>query len=146
VVCSFEGTVPRARFRINVMSGHPAVIVVADDNTAINSLLSDLLTDEGYRVISCFTGAEAFRVIQHISPDVVLLNMHMETSEAGLTVLKNMRATHETAHISAIIFSADDFYLEAAHQEIAAHHAEIMREPFDFDQLLAKIKSYCALL
>ncbi len=89
------------------------VIVVADDNTLINNFLSDLLRDEGYQVLCCFSGEEAQRVIRRVTPDVAILDMQMEERDAGLQVLEHLRQHPETARISVIICSADVPFLEA---------------------------------
>ncbi len=116
------------------------VIVVADDNVAINNFLCDLLHDEGYDVLCCFSGAEAQRVIRRVIPDVAILDMQMEVLDAGLHVLAWLRQHPETAAVSVIICSADAPFLAAKTKAITAYGGEIVYKPFDVPHLLATIE------
>ncbi len=116
------------------------VIVVADDNVAINNFLSDLLHDEGYDVLCCFSGEEAQRIIRRVKPDVAILDMQMEVRDAGLHVLEWLRQHPETAGVSVIICSADVLYLAAKMKLISAYGGEIVYKPFDIPHLLSTIE------
>jgi CheY-like chemotaxis protein len=116
------------------------VIVVADDNEQINDFLNDLLHEEGYEALCCFSGEEALRVIRRVIPDVAILDMQMETRAAGLKVLELLRQHPETARISVIICSADVPFLDAKKQDIIAYGGEIVYKPFEISHLLATIE------
>lgn len=53
------------------------VVLVVDDDPDIRLIVSDVLEFEGYQVVNASDGAEALRVIRHIRPDLVLLDMRM---------------------------------------------------------------------
>ena len=116
------------------------VVVVADDNVTINNFLYDLLHDEGYHVLCCFSGEDAQRVIRRVIPDVAILDMQMEERAAGLHVLEWLRQHPETARVSVIICSADVPFLEAKKKDITAYGGEIVYKPFDVPHLLATIE------
>jgi CheY-like chemotaxis protein len=116
------------------------VIVVVDDNPQINSFLSDLLCEEGYQVLCCFSGEAALRIIQRVTPEVAILDMQMETRDAGLKVLEQLRQHPETARVSVIICSADAPFLEAKKKDITACGGEIVYKPFEIPHLLATIE------
>jgi CheY-like chemotaxis protein len=122
------------------MAKEQYVIVVADDNEQINDFLNDLLHEEGYEVLCCFSGEEALRVIRRVIPDVAILDMQMETRAAGLKVLELLRQHPETARISVIICSADVPFLDAKKQDIIAYGGEIVYKPFEISHLLATIE------
>ena len=122
------------------MAKEQYVIVVADDNTLINNFLGELLRDEGYQVLCCFSGEEAQRVIRRVTPDVAILDMQMEARDAGLQVLEHLRQHPETARVSVIICSADVPFLEAKKKDIAAYGGEIVYKPFEIPHLLATIE------
>jgi len=122
------------------MAKEQYVIVVADDNEQINDFLNDLLHEEGYAVLCCFSGAEALRVIRRVIPDVAILDMQMETRAAGLKILELLRQHPETARISVIICSADVPFLDAKKQDIIAYGGEIVYKPFEISHLLATIE------
>ena len=116
------------------------VIVVADDNTLINNFLCDLLCEEGYEVLCCFSGVEALRVIRRVTPDVAILDMQMETHDAGLQVLEQLRQHPETARVAVIVCSADVPFLETKKKDITAYDGEIIYKPFEIPHLLAMIE------
>jgi len=122
------------------MAKQQYVIVVADDNVQINDFLYDLLNEEGYQVLCCFSGEEAQRVIRRVTPDVAILDMQMETRDAGLQVLEHLRQHPETARVSVIICSADVPFLEAKKNDIIAYGGEIISKPFEIPHLLVTIE------
>jgi CheY-like chemotaxis protein len=116
------------------------VIVVADDDPATNALLQVVLSSEGYEVLCCFTGAEAERVIQRVIPDVAIVDMQMEVRDAGLHLLKTVRANPRTANLAVILCSADELFLIDHRDDIAACRATIMTKPFELEHLLATVE------
>lgn len=116
------------------------VIIVADDDPAINELVSTLLEDEGYKVLSCTTGAEALQVAARVRPDLVLTDMQMETREAGLRLLERLRADPGTAGVAVIVCSADRDSLARRSEAIRQYGADMLAKPFLVDELLATIR------
>jgi CheY-like chemotaxis protein len=120
------------------------VIVVADDDPATNGMLRALLSSEGYEVLCCFTGAEAERVIRRVIPDVAIVDMQMEVRDAGLHLLKTVRANPQTADLAVILCSADELFLIDHRDDIAAYGAAIVPKPFELEHLLAVIEQVLA--
>jgi CheY-like chemotaxis protein len=120
------------------------VIVVADDDLATNALLQVVLSSEGYEVLCCFTGAEAERVIQRVIPDVAIVDMQMEVRNAGLRLLKTVRANPRTANLAVILCSADELFLRDHQDDIAAYRAAVVAKPFELEHLLATVEQVLA--
>ena len=116
------------------------VIVIADDDPAINDLLRDILSEEGYQVHCCFTREEAARVIQRIVPDVAVIDMQMEARDAGLVLLQSLRDSPQTMRLSVIICSADEICLQQNSDQITQLGAQILPKPFDVEHLLDTVK------
>ncbi len=53
----------------------PKCVLICDDNPAIAKSLINYFQEEGIRVISAATGAEAFRFIREEKPDVMILDI-----------------------------------------------------------------------
>src|SRR3954453_15104018 len=115
------------------MSKQRYVIVVADDDPGINELYSQLLTEEGYEVHCCFSGDEAARVMQRLQPDLAVVDMQMETRDAGLRLLQSLRQNPQTMRLSVIICSADGVYLDSTKQHVSELGAVVLTKPFDID-------------
>lgn len=126
------------------MSKQRYVIVVADDDPGINELLNILLTDAGYQVHCCFSGDEAARIIQRIQPDLAVVDMQMETRDAGLKLLQSLRQSPQTMRLSVVICSADAILLDATRADIIELGATILPKPFRVDDVLQTIESLIA--
>jgi DNA-binding response OmpR family regulator len=116
-----------------------AVIAVVDDDTAFLDLMSELLSEEGYQVITGRSAKQAHHVIRDHSPDLVVLDIRMEHPEAGWNLLELLRLDRRTVSIPVIVASADARFLHAKAQQLHHHHCDILVKPFTIDELLAKI-------
>ena len=65
-------------------------ILVVDDEPDICGLVSDILTDEGYRVSAAETAASARQQVAQSEYDLVLLDIWMP-DEDGITLLKDWK-------------------------------------------------------
>jgi CheY-like chemotaxis protein len=54
-----------------------AQILVIDDDSAILETVADILSDEGYRVVTARNGAEGLAVVERARPALVLLDRWM---------------------------------------------------------------------
>lgn len=122
------------------MSKQHYVIVVADDNPEVNTLLSMILEDEGYRVLSCTTGAEALQVAARVQPDLIITDLHMEAQDAGLQLLEQLRAKPETSTIAVIVCSADRLGVIRHAEAWQQYGASILSKPFGIDALLSTVE------
>lgn len=62
-------------------------ILVIDDEADIRSMVSEILSDEGYRVSECSDGAQARRALEEHDPDLILLDIWMPDID-GITLLR----------------------------------------------------------
>jgi putative two-component system response regulator len=103
--------------------GAGGTVLVADDEPTILTLVSRLLQDDGFAVITADDGAAALTFVQHQCPDIVLLDVQMPHID-GIEVcrrLKNASATrllpvvlitglsHSEDRVRGIEAGADDF-------------------------------------
>ena len=62
-------------------------VLIADDDTTLNHLWRDLLSDAGFDVLSCTNGSEAVDTIRHgRQVDVVLLDYNMPILDGAQTL------------------------------------------------------------
>jgi two-component system nitrogen regulation response regulator NtrX len=66
------------------------MVLVVDDEEGIRESLSDIFADEGYRVASARSGAEALEKIESEPPDLVLLDIWLPEMD-GLEVLERIK-------------------------------------------------------
>ena len=79
-------------------------ILIIDDDPDICETFTDLLTHAGHMVRSVESGADAFRVAPKMTPDIVLLDMHMP-GVSGVLTLSFLRRLSRLAHTKVIIVS-----------------------------------------
>jgi two-component system KDP operon response regulator KdpE len=83
------------------VSDKPLVLVV-DDEPGIQKLVSQLLTEDGLRVVTASDGAEALTGAEEYRPDLVLLDLTLPDMD-GVEVMRHMR---ERVNVPIIMVTA----------------------------------------
>lgn len=113
-------------------------IVVVDDTPELLDLLESLLTDEGYRVITCQQATRAHALIARERPDLVMLDLRM-TGVAEWEVLDALKADDATADIPVIVCSGAVDELQAAAPRLRALGCDVLVKPFDINDLIQRV-------
>ncbi|MCP4655772.1 MAG: response regulator [bacterium] len=87
-------------------AGAPLVLVI-DDDLAVQDLLRDLLGREGYRLATAGDGEEGLRLARELRPATIILDVIMP-QEDGWAVLNALKSDPELAAIPVIIASVLD--------------------------------------
>jgi len=108
-------------------------ILVVDDELDIVDVLSDLLTAEGYRVVTATNGREGLARLADAEarPDLVLLDRMMPVVD-GAEMRRAMRADPLLAAIPVVMMSAAEG--RRLSQELGC--AAFLKKPFDLGSLL----------
>ena len=69
-------------------------ILVVEDEKNLNQLISEMLSDDGYSVDSCFNGIEALEYIACARYDVIVLDIMMPKMD-GLELVRILRSRHD---------------------------------------------------
>ncbi len=80
-------------------------ILIVDDTPDNLNLLSEILTERGYKVRPAPSGKLALRFIQSTLPDLILLDIKMPEMD-GYEVCKQLKASERTQDIPVIFISA----------------------------------------
>jgi DNA-binding response OmpR family regulator len=105
-------------------------IVVADSEPAIAELLTELLTDAGYRVRRACTGAEAVDLILTDPPDMALLDLW----HGGMSGLDVLRAVHRQGSAVPVVIMTTD--LQQVQQLEAQGATACLHKPFEVEEVL----------
>lgn len=111
-------------------------ILLVEDDADTSRLLSNALESSGYHVTAVDTGAEARSIIEHIRPDLILLDLMLPDTDGLVltTTLKNLTSApiiicsarqEQVDRVLGLKLGADDF----------------VAKPFDFDELEARIEA-----
>lgn len=118
------------------MSGHTTHILIVDDDTGLQGLLSDYLTREGFAVAAVADGQAMTAWLAAHSTDLMILDL-MLPGEDGLALARQMR-THTDLPI--IMLSARGEALDRiVGLEVGAD--DYLAKPFNPRELLARIRA-----
>lgn len=115
----------------------PADILIVDDMPANLSLLSAMLTAQGYEVRAAINGAMALMSAATAPPELILLDVSMPQMD-GYEVCRRLKADPRTADIPVIFLSA----MTAIGDKVAAFEAggvDYVTKPFELREVLARV-------
>ena len=118
-------------------------ILVVDDDTDFVDYTRAVLEENGYQVEAAYNGEECREKAGSINPDLILLDMMMETWSEGSNVVTALRACPETKDIPIIVNSAVDFgggMADAAEAPDSMKVEGYMVKPVKPEELLRQIK------
>ena len=108
-------------------------ILIIDDETEVQTLLTELLQLKGYEVHSALNGQQGLNLIQSLRPDLILLDVMMPAID-GFKV-QNQLALDENFKKIPIIFISGQHNIDNAAKAIAHGAAGFIEKPFDIPQL-----------
>ena len=73
-------------------------ILIVDDSDEIRNLLQDFLS-ERYEVASCNGYKEAIRILEHNHFDIILTDLEMDYSLAGLMLAERVKSNQKKAKV-----------------------------------------------
>jgi|GEM_PF-1599481 len=121
----------------------PAEILVVDDIPANLKLLTDILTDRGYRVRPASSGLLALRSVGVRLPDLILLDVKMPGMD-GYEVCRRLKADEKSHGIPVIFISA----LDETRDKIMGFEAggvDFIGKPFEAAEILARVETHLSL-
>jgi CheY-like chemotaxis protein len=116
-------------------------IVVVNDDPIFLALMAALLEGEGYRATAFPGGVGAYALIKREAPDLLILDLHMDRMDTGLTALQALRLDAATRHLPAIICSADGRYLAENAGRLLTQGCRVLHKPFPLEELLALVRA-----
>jgi DNA-binding response OmpR family regulator len=121
------------------VSGRVPVLLVADDDEDILTLVQLRLARCGYEVVVARDGEEALRLANEKHPDLAVLDWMMPKA-SGIEVLRAIRAGAETSHIPVVLLTARAS--ESDVQEgMDAGADDYVAKPFSPQELAARVQS-----
>jgi DNA-binding response OmpR family regulator len=114
-------------------------IAVIDDDPDILTMLEAILSSEGHRVLCYTVGDGAYEWIRSEQPDLIILDLWMETPDTGNAVLGLLQKDAATRSIPIIVFSG---YLQTWHLEAVLpleRRVATLAKPASFDQILGLV-------
>lgn len=110
-------------------------ILIVEDDSAINGMIYDYLTKQGYECICAYSGSEARMLLVNATYDVILLDL-MLPGMCGEDVIHYVRL-HKATPI--IVISAKD-ELNSKVSVLSSGADDYICKPFDLEELLVRIQ------
>ncbi len=115
-------------------------VLIVEDESLIAGLIADVLALEGCRTKRAMTGACAVALVHEEQPDLVILDLRLETPDAGWCFLQALRHDPRLATTPVLICSADVFSIDEHIITVQAPHTDVLVKPFSIDALLEKVR------
>jgi len=110
-------------------------ILFADDDLIIRHAYTDMITDQGYDVISCQDGREAVNCCRQSMPALIILDIRMPELN-GIAACREIRALPGGKKVPIIIISGD-----LNHESNTLSEANLfLSKPVDYQTLQKSIR------
>ena len=96
--------------------------MVIDPHHVVRQDLATFFGDDGYDVVVHPRAAGALALIRRVQPTVVLIELHLEYPQAGLDVVRALRADPATTELPLVVWSTD---LDVACRVAALHLPDV---------------------
>jgi len=111
-------------------------ILIVEDNKDMNFLLTNILQEEGFEVISVGNGVRAIQEVKKKIPDLVLLDMRLPGMN-GIEILENFRKIDADLLVIMITAYAD---VKEAVQTMKLGAYDYITKPFDNEEMIFSIR------
>ena len=130
----------------------PKKILIVDDDVDLVATIEQALSYHGFETEKAHSGRDGLKQILAFRPDLVVLDVMMESDTAGFEVVNQLRNSKtesrysEVAHVPVILLTAINqvtnsrFSLNEA-QSFLPEISDFITKPFKIDELIARINS-----
>lgn len=118
-------------------------ILIVDDVPANLHMLSQMLSEQGYKVRAAISGSRALVATRTAPPDLILLDIRMPEMD-GYQVCQQLKADAQTHDIPIIFLSA----LDEVHDKVRAFDVggvDYITKPFQLPEVLARVRTHLTL-
>lgn len=109
------------------------LVLVVDDSPEMRALIGDVLTDEGFEVLTAASGDRALRLMSERRPDLVITDLLMPGMN-GFTLRGEMLHHADLAHVPVIVLSA---FWQRPSETLDV--VDVIAKPLDLDRLLSAV-------
>lgn len=119
-------------------------ILIVDDSPENLSVLTRMLSEQGYQVRPAISGELALKAVRKSPPDLILLDIMMAPGIDGYEVCRQLKNDTLTHDIPIVFMSA----LHDIPNKISAFEAggvDYITKPFQIEEVLARVNTHLAL-
>jgi DNA-binding response OmpR family regulator len=114
-----------------------ATILVVEDDARVRAVLTEHLTGLGYSTMEVPSAEEALQVVEEITPDLVLTDVHMETM-SGIELCATLKRDPRF-QLTPVIILTGQSDLESRVAGLAAGADDFFAKPFDLTEIRTRV-------
>ena len=115
------------------------MIFIVEDDLDIREMESYALTNSGFEVAACETGAELFERIEEETPQLILLDI-MLPGEDGLEILGRLRSDPATSEVPIMMVTAKTSEIDKV-RGLDQGADDYLTKPFGVMELVSRVKA-----
>lgn len=123
------------------MAAHVKKILVVEDDSVNQQILSDFLAANGYETIAASSGVEGIVRFEHDAPDLMIVDVQLPRKN-GLEICREIKSRPGGRAMPVLLMSA--VYSERGERAPVAHADALadgyLTKPFDLVALLATVR------
>ena len=118
-----------------------ARILVVNDTQEILELFRMLLEEEeGYDVVLSGFPIQQVKDIEHIKPDLIILDLVLGDEKTGMQMLQMLKMQRSTATIPVLVCTAALQIVREQEGYLVSQGVHVVYKPFEIDDLMANVK------
>ena len=112
-------------------------VLVIEDDPATVLLISYILKEQGYKVLTALNGIEGFRKAVEQEPDLVILDIMMPEVD-GFKICRALRREDRTSHLPILMFSAKARQIDKD-AGLSAGADDYLTKPADPSEIVSRV-------
>ena len=118
-----------------------ARILVVNDTQEILELFRMLLEEqEGYDVVLSGFPIQQIKDIEHIKPDLIILDLVLGDEKTGMQMLQMLKMQRSTVAIPVLVCTAALQIVREQEGYLVSQGVHVVHKPFEIDDLLTNVK------
>ena len=114
-------------------------ILFIEDESALQRAVIQVMSDQGFKILSAYDGEEGLRVAKEEKPDLILLDLVLPKKD-GFEVLKELKASPETSKIPIAILSNLEGSQDVMRAMELGSTTYLVKANYDLNEVVEKIK------
>src|SRR5882724_1922996 len=120
------------------VSSEKCRVLIVDDDQRVRALLTELIENEGYEVVSAADGGSGLELVNSFEPDVVISDVVMPVLD-GIELCRKIKQELGTADIPVLLISGLRTSAEDSIEGLTAGADDYLDVPFRNEELLVKV-------
>ncbi|HWZ14942.1 MAG TPA: response regulator [Mucilaginibacter sp.] len=118
-------------------------VLIIEDEPVIAEMISMILEDEGFEVISLSDTGWARYKLQAKEVNLVMLDLQLKGGEGGESICKYIKTTHDLKNIPVILVSGSED-IEEIKEKCGAD--DLIRKPFELNHFISKVHKHTGVI